>query len=154
MSCCEYTGYTQRVKGFKPMAKLFNEQKGEIFNISDIVSNRLHTLEGWLSSLMSTINAVTGAELALPSPSGKPTPPPRRNSIPMLELNVTQQIIQETVKDMEARIQDHKIQEISAETNSRRPEVISQKILKKIKNLREVTQVKRLCSFSLFPHKY
>ena len=34
------------VKGFKPMAKLFNEQKGEIFNISDIVCNRLHTLEG------------------------------------------------------------------------------------------------------------
>ena len=71
-----------RVKGFKPMAKLFNEQKGEIFNISDIVSNRLHTLEGQLCSLMSTINTVTGAELALPSTSGKPTPPPRRDSIP------------------------------------------------------------------------
>ena len=53
------------------MAKLFNEQKGEIFNISDIVSNRLHTLEGQLSSLMSTINTVTGAELAFPSTSGK-----------------------------------------------------------------------------------
>ena len=82
-----------RVKGFKPMAKLFNEQKGVIFNISDIVSNRLHTLEGRLSSLMSTINTVTGAELALPSTSGKPTPPSRRDSIPMLELNVTQQTI-------------------------------------------------------------
>ena len=35
-----------RVKGFKPMAKLFNEQQGEIFNVSDIVYNRLHTLEG------------------------------------------------------------------------------------------------------------
>ena len=90
-----------RVKGFKPMAKLFNEQKGEIFNISDIVSNRLHTLGGWLSSVMSTINTVTGAELALSSTSGKPTPPPRRDSIPMLELNVTQQTIQETVKDMD-----------------------------------------------------
>ena len=90
-----------RVKGFKPMAKLFSEQKGEIFNISDIVSNRLHTLEGQLSSLMSTINTVTGAELALPSTSGEPTPPPRRDSIPMLELNVTQQTIQETVKDMD-----------------------------------------------------
>ena len=67
-----------RVKGFKPMeAKLFKEQNGEIFNISDIVSNRLHTLEGQLSSLMSTINTVTGAELALPSTSGKPTPPSR-----------------------------------------------------------------------------
>ena len=83
------------------MAKLFNEQKGEIFNISDIVSNRLHTLEGQLSSLMSTISAVTEAELALPSTSGKPTHPPRRDSIPMQELNVTQQMIQETVKDMD-----------------------------------------------------
>ena len=83
------------------MAKLFSEQKGEIFNISDIVTNRLHTLEGLLSSLMSTINAVTEAELALSFNSGKPTPPPRRDSIPMLELNVTQQTIQETVKDMD-----------------------------------------------------
>ena len=89
------------VKGFKLMAKLFNELKGEIFNISDIVSNRLHTLEDWLSSLMSTINTVTGTELALPSTSRKPTPQPRRDSIPMLELNVTQQTIQETVKDMD-----------------------------------------------------
>ena len=90
-----------RVKGFKPMAKLFNEQKGEIFNISDIVSNRLHALESQLSSLISTINTVTGTELALPSTSGKPIPPPRRDSIPMLELNVTQKTIQETVKDMD-----------------------------------------------------
>ena len=83
------------------MAKLFNEQKGEIFNTSDIVSNRLHTLEGLLSSLMSTINTVTRAELALPSTSGEPTPTPRRDSMPMLELNVIQQTIQETVKDMD-----------------------------------------------------
>ena len=103
------------------MAKLFSEQKGEIFSISDIVSNRLHTLEGQLSSLKNTINAVTGAELALPSTSGKPTPPPRRDSIPMLELNVTQQTIQETVKDMDR--QESKIRK---------------------KTLREVTQVKRL----------
>ena len=90
-----------RVKGFKPITKLFSEQKGVIFNISDIVSHRLHTLEGRLTSLVSTINTVTGTELALPSTSGKPTPPPRRDSIPMLELNVTQQTIQETVKDMD-----------------------------------------------------
>ena len=90
-----------RVKAFKPITKLFSEQKGEIFNISDIVSHRLHTLEGWLTSLMSTINTVTGTELALPSTSGKPTPPPRRDSIPMLDLNVTQQTIQGTVKDMD-----------------------------------------------------
>ena len=90
-----------RVKGFKPITKLFSEQKGEIFNISDIVSNRLHTLEGWLTSLMNTVNTVAGTELAFLSTSGKPTPPPRRDSIPMLELNVTQQTIQETVKDMD-----------------------------------------------------
>ena len=90
-----------RVKGFKPITKLFSEQKGVIFNISDIVSNRLHTLRGWLTSLMSTVSTVTGTELALPSTSSKPTPPPRRDSIPMLELNVTQQTIQETVKDMD-----------------------------------------------------
>ena len=90
-----------RVKGFKPITKLFSEQKGKIFNINDIVSNRLHTLEGRLTSLMSTINTVTGTELAFPSTSGKPTPLPRRDSIPMLELNVTQQTIQETVKDMD-----------------------------------------------------
>ena len=90
-----------RVKGFKPITKLFSEKKGEIFNISDIVSDRLHTLEGQLTSLMKTINTVTGRELALPSTRCKPTPPPRRDSIPMLELNVTQQTIQETVKDMD-----------------------------------------------------
>ena len=90
-----------RVKGFKPITKLFSEQKGEIFNISDVVSNRLHALEGQLTSLMNTINTVAGTELALPSTSGKPIPPPRRDSIPMLELNVTQQTIQETVKDMD-----------------------------------------------------
>ena len=96
--------------------------------MSDIVSNRLHTVEGQLSSLMSTINAVTGAELALPSTSDKPTPPPRRDSIPMLELNVTQQTIQDCKRHGQTRIQDQRIQEISAETNSRRPEVISQRL--------------------------
>ena len=90
-----------RVKGFKPITKLFSEQKGEIFNISDVVSNRLHTLEGRLTSLMNTINTVAATELALPSTSGKPTPQPRRDSIPMLELSVTQKTIQETVKDMD-----------------------------------------------------
>ena len=75
---------------------------------------------------MSTINTLTGTELALPSNSGKPTPPPRRDSIPMLELNVTQQTIQ-------------KIQEVPAKASSRRPEVISTK-----KNLRKVTEVKGL----------
>ena len=80
---------------------------------------------------MSTISTVTGAELALPSTSGKPTPPPRRDSIPMLELNITQQTIQETKRHGQTRIQDQKIQEISAETSSRRPEVIPQENFKK-----------------------
>ena len=44
---------------------------------------------------------MTGTELALPPTIGKPTLPPRRDSIPMLELNVTQQTIQETVKNMD-----------------------------------------------------
>ena len=116
-----------RVKGFKPMANLFNEQKGEIFNISDIVSNRLHILEGWLSSLMSTINTATRAELALPSTSGKPTPPPRR------ELHIhtgTEYHSTNNTRDCkrhgQTTIQDRRIQEISAETSSRRPKVISQ----------------------------
>ena len=50
---------------------------------------------------MNTINAVTGTELPLLSTSDKPTPWLRRDSIPRLELNVTQQTIQETVKDMD-----------------------------------------------------
>ena len=50
---------------------------------------------------MSTIKTVTGTKLALPSTSGKPTTLPRRDSIPMLELNATQQTIQEIVKDMD-----------------------------------------------------
>ena len=50
---------------------------------------------------MNTINTVAGTELSLPSTSEKPTPPPRRGSISILELNVTQQTIQETVKDMD-----------------------------------------------------
>ena len=54
-----------------------------------------------MTSLMNTINTVSGTELALPSTSDKRTPQPRRDSIPMLELNVTQQTIQETVKDMD-----------------------------------------------------
>ena len=128
-----------RVKGFKPMAKLFSEQKEEIFNISDIVSNRLHTLEGWLSSLMSTINAVTGTELALPSSSDKPTPSPRRDSIPMLELNVTQQTIQETVKDTDR--QGSKIRRYKKYLQKQSTE--GQKYFYK-RTLKEVTQIKGL----------
>ena len=40
---------------------------------------------------------------ALPSTSDRPTPPLRHESIPMLDINITPQVIQETVKDLERR---------------------------------------------------
>ena len=91
------------VKRFKPVVKIFNDKKNELFNISDLVSNRLQTLEAKFSSLIGTVapNASTRTDFALPSTSARPTPPPRRDSIPMLDINITPQIIQETVKDMD-----------------------------------------------------
>ena len=91
------------VKRFKPMVKIFNDKKGDLFNISDLVSNRLWTLEAKFSSLIAPVapNTSTRTELALPSTSARPTPPPRSDSIPMLNINISPQIIQETVKDME-----------------------------------------------------
>ena len=91
------------VKRFKPMVKIFNDKKGDLFNISDLVSNRLQTLEAKFSSLIGPVapNTSTRTELALPSTSARPTPPPRSDSIPMLDINISPQIIQETVKDME-----------------------------------------------------
>ena len=85
------------------MVKIFNDKKGEIFNISDLVSNRLQTLEAKFSSLIGpgSANVLPGTELALPSTSTKPTPPPRRDSVPILDMNITPQAIQEAVKDME-----------------------------------------------------
>ena len=85
------------------MVKIFNDKKGDIFNISDLVSNRLQNLEAKFSSLIEpgTANIFTGTELTLPSTSTKPTPPPRSDSAPMLDINITLQTIQETVKDME-----------------------------------------------------
>ena len=92
-----------KVKRFKPVVKVFNDKKSELFNISDLVSNRLQTLEAKFSSLIGPVspNTSTRTELALPSTSARPTPPPRRDSIPMLDINITPQIIQETVKDMD-----------------------------------------------------
>ena len=90
-----------RVRGFKPMMQLFNEKKGEVFNVNTIVTNRLHILETRLSSLLSSITAIPGTELALPSASYRPDPPPRRDSLPIVELNIIQQTIQETVKDLD-----------------------------------------------------
>ena len=86
-----------------PVVKFFNDKKGGIFNISDLVSNRLRNLEAKFSSLIgpATPNISTRTESPLPSTSTKPTPPPRSDSIPMLDINITPQTIQETVKDME-----------------------------------------------------
>ena len=91
------------IKRFKPVVKIFNDKKGDISNISDLVSNRLRNLEVKFSSLIGpgTANIFAGTEPSLPSTSTKPTPPPRSDSIPMLDINITPQTIQETVKDME-----------------------------------------------------
>ena len=85
------------------MVKIFNDKKGEIFNTSDLVSNRLRTLEAKFSSLIGSgsANVLPGTELALPGTSTKPTPPPRRDSVPILDMNITPQAIQEAVKEME-----------------------------------------------------
>ena len=90
-----------RVKSLKPVIQLFNEKKGQVFNANALVTSRLHTLEAKLTSLLGSIAAIPGTELALPSTSHKPELPPRRDSLPMVELNVTQQTIQETVKDLD-----------------------------------------------------
>ena len=83
------------------MMQLFNEKKGEVFNVNALVTNRLHTLEAKLTSLLGSIAPIPGPELELPSTSHKPELPPRRDSLPMVELNVTQQTIQETVKNLD-----------------------------------------------------
>ena len=67
------------IKRFKPVVKIFNDKKGDIFNISDLVSNRLQNLEVRFSSLIgpATPNVSTRTEFTLPGTSTKPTPPPR-----------------------------------------------------------------------------
>ena len=79
---------------------MFNDKKFETPNISTLMTNRLHALETRLTSLLNSI-ATPSTELALPSTSCGPELPPRRDSLPMVELNVTQQMVQETVKDMD-----------------------------------------------------
>ena len=90
------------INRFKPMVKIFHDEKNEIFNISDLVSNRLQTLEAKFSSLIGPVSPNTSArtEPATPTTSSRPAPPPRRDSIPMLDINITPQLIHETVKDM------------------------------------------------------
>ena len=89
-----------KLRGFKPVVQMFKYKKFEAPNISTVMTNRLHALETRLTSLLSSI-ATPGTELALPFMSHGPEPPPRKNSLPMVELNVTQQMVQETVKDMD-----------------------------------------------------
>ena len=89
-----------KLRGFKPVVQMFNDKKIETSNISTLMTNRLHTLETRLTSLLNNI-ATPGTELVLPSTSRGLELPPRRDSLPMVELNVTQQMVQETVKDMD-----------------------------------------------------
>ena len=90
------------INRFKPMVKIFNDKKNELFNVSDLVSNRLQTLEAKFSSLIGPVapHTTSTTESAIPTTSSRPTPPPRRDSIPMLDINITPQLIHETVKDM------------------------------------------------------
>ena len=99
-----------KLRGFKPVVQMFNDKKLETPNISTLITNRLHALETRLTSLLNSITT-PGTELALPSTSCGPELPPRRDSLPMVELNVTQQMVQETVKDMDmesSRIRHYK----------------------------------------------
>ena len=93
------------MRGVKPIVKIFNDKKDNLFNIGDIVSNRLQTLETRFSSLLGlvTLDASPRTDLALPSTSDWPTSPPRHESIPMLDIHITTEDIQETVKDLEKR---------------------------------------------------
>ena len=91
------------MRGVKPIVKIFNDKKDNLFNIGDIVSNRLQTLEARFSSLLGLVTPDTSprTDLTLPSTSDWPTSPPRRESIPMLDINITPIDIQETVQDLE-----------------------------------------------------
>ena len=79
---------------------MFNDKKIETSNISTLMTNRLHELETRLTSLLNSITT-PGTDLVLPSTSHGSELLPSRDSLPMVELNVTQQMVQETVKDMD-----------------------------------------------------
>ena len=87
------------------MVKIFNEKKDDLFNIGDIVSNRLQTLEAKFSLLIGPVtpDASPRTGSALPNTSARPALPPRSDSIPMLDINISPQVIQEIVKDIERR---------------------------------------------------
>ena len=82
------------------MVKIFNDKKDDLINLGDIVSNRLQTLETKFSSLFEPVTLDTSPRTgpALPSTSAPPEHPLRRESIPMLDINTTPQVIQETVE--------------------------------------------------------
>ena len=79
---------------------MFTDKKVETSNISALMTNRLHALETRLTSLLNSITT-PGTELALPSTSCGLHLPPRKDSLTMLKLDVTQQMVQETVKDFD-----------------------------------------------------
>ena len=87
------------------MVKIFDDKKDDLFNIGDIVSNRLQTLEAKFSLLLGpvTLDASPKTGPALPSTSARPALPPRSDSIPMLDINISPEVIQETVKNIERR---------------------------------------------------
>ena len=85
------------------MVKIFNDKKDNLFNLGSIVSNRLQTLETKFCSLIGStaLDASPRTGLALPSTSARPAPPPRSDSILMLDINISPQVIQQTVKNIE-----------------------------------------------------
>ena len=93
------------IRGFKPMVKIFNDKKDNLFNLGGIVSNRLQTLETNFCSLIGSTapDASPRTGLALPSTGTRPAPPPRSDSISMLDINISPQVIQPTVKNIERR---------------------------------------------------
>ena len=105
-----------KLRGFKPVVQMFNDKKFEAPNISTVMTNRLHALETRLTSLLSSITT-PGTELALPSTSCGPEPPPRKNSLPMVELNV---IPADGVRNCEGyghrELQNQTLQEVLAES--------------------------------------
>ena len=85
------------------MVKIFNDKKDNLFNLGGIVSNRLQTLETKFCSLIGSTapDASPRTGPALPSTSTRPASPPRSDSIPMLDINISPQVIQQTVKNIE-----------------------------------------------------
>ena len=82
------------MKGVKPIVKMFNDKKDNLFNIGDIVSNRLQALETKFTSLfgLEAPEASPRTDLVLPSTSDWPVPPPRRESNPCWIYTLLQKI--------------------------------------------------------------